>query len=80
MSNSESSSTPWLWVGGSIFAASLLILGGFWVYAITRADDVPLLLKAALIALPVGLAVFLAAALRDRIHQKKQEDFTEVDN
>ncbi len=80
MARPESSSRPWLWIGGAILAAAALVLGGFWVYAIVGADDIPLLLKAALIAFPVGLAVFLAAALRDRIIQKKQEDFLEVDN
>ena len=80
MAKPESSSRPWLWIGGAILAAGLLVLGGFWVYAIVRADDVPLLIKVALLALPVGLAVFLAAALRDRIIQKKQENFLEVDN
>ncbi|MYB77095.1 MAG: hypothetical protein F4X83_08370 [Chloroflexi bacterium] len=80
MARPESSSRPWLWIGGAILAAGLLVLGGFWVYAIVRAEDIPLLLRVALLALPVGLAVFLAAALRDRIIQKKQEDFLEVDN
>ncbi len=80
MANPESSSRPWLWIGGVILAAGVLVLGGFWVYAIVGADDIPLLLKLALIALPLGLAVFLAAAVRDRIMQKKQEDFLEVDN
>ena len=80
MARTESSNRPWLWIGGAILAAGLLVLGGFWVYAIVRADDVPLLIKVALLALPVGLAVFLAAALRDRIIQKKQENFLEVDN
>ena len=80
MARPESSSRPWLWIGGAILAAGLLVLGGFWVYAIVRADDMPFLFKAALLAVPIGLAVFLAAALRDRIIQKKQEDFLEVDN
>lgn len=80
MANPESSSRLWLWIGGAILAAAVLVLGGFWVYAIVGADDIPLLLKLALLALPVGVAVFLAAALRDRIIQKKQEDFLEVDN
>ncbi len=80
MARTESSNRPWLWIGGAILAAGLLVLGGFWVNAIVRADDVPLLIKVALLALPVGLAVFLAAALRDRIIQKKQENFLEVDN
>lgn len=80
MARTESSSRPWLWIGGAILAAGLLVLGGYWVYAIVRADDIPLLLRVALLAIPVGLAVFLAAALRDRFTQKKQEDFLEVDN
>ena len=80
MARPERSSRPWLWIGGAILAAGLLVLGGFWVYAIVRADDMPFLLKAALLAVPIGLAVFLAAALRDRFIQKKQEDFLEVDN
>lgn len=80
MANPESTSRPWLWIGGAILAAGVLVLGGFWVYVVVRADDVPLLLKVALLAIPAGLAVFLAAALRDRIIQKKQEDYLEVDN
>ena len=80
MARPESSSRPWLWIGGAILAAGLLVLGGYWVYAIVRAEDIPFLLRVALLALPVGLAVFLAAALRDRLTQKKQENFLEVDN
>ena len=76
----EGSSTPWLWVGGAILASGALILGGYWVYVVTGADDVPLLLKVALLAVPVGLAVMLLVVLRDRIIQKKQEDFQEFDN
>jgi len=80
MARPESSSRPWLWIGGAILAAGLLVLGGYWVYAIVRAEDIPFLLRVALLAIPVSLAVFLAAALRDRIVQKKQEDYLEVDN
>ena len=76
----ENSSTPWLWIGGAILGAGLLILGGFWVYAVVGADDVPLLLKVALLAVPLGFAVFLAVAIRDRIIQKEQEDFSDIDN
>lgn len=80
MAESESNSTPWLWIGGAILAAGLLVLGGFWVYVVVRAEDIPLLLKAALLAVPVGLAVLLAVVLRDRIAQKKHEDFSDIDN
>ena len=80
MARPESSSSLWLWIGGAILAAGLLVLGGYWVYAIVRANDMPFLLRAALLAVLVGLVVFLAAALRDRLIQKKQEDFLEVDN
>lgn len=80
MANPESGSRPWLWIGGAILAAGLLVLGGYWVYAIVRAEDIPFLLRVALLAIPAGLVVFLAAALRDRIIQKKQENYLEVDN
>ena len=52
----------------------------FWVYAITTAEDMPTLLMLALIAIPVGLAVLLTAVIRDRIINKKKENFLEVDN
>lgn len=80
MSGLQNSSTPWLWIGGAILTAGLLILGGFWVYAVIGAEDIPLLLKAALLALPIGFAVLLAVVLRDRIIQKKQEDFSDIDS
>ena len=80
MSSSERNSTPWLWIGGAILAAGVLILGGFLVYTIISADDIPLLLKAALLAVTVGLAILLAVVVRDRIIQKEQEDFTDIDD
>ena len=80
MASSESSSNPLLWIGGVIFAAGAVILGGFWVYSITRAEDMPLLLMVALLAIAVGSAVLLIAVIRDRIIHKKKENFLEVDN
>jgi membrane protein DedA with SNARE-associated domain len=80
MARSESGSSLLLWIGGVIFAAGAVVLGGFWVNAITTAEDMPLLLLAAILAVLIGLAVLLVAAIRDRIIHKKQENFTEVDN
>ena len=80
MASSESSSGPLLWIGGAILAAGAVIIGGFWVYAITTAEDMPTLLLAAFIAVLLGLAVLLIAAIRDRIIHKKKENFLEVDN
>ena len=80
MASSESSSSPLLWIGGVILAAGAVILGGFWVYSITRAEDMPLLLMVALLAIAVGSAVLLIAVIRDRIIHKKKENFLEVDN
>ncbi len=69
-----------LWIGGAILVAAAVVIGGFWVYAITTAEDMPTLLMLALIAIPVGLAVLLTAVIRDRIINKKKENFLEVDN
>ena len=80
MASSESSSSPLLWIGGAILATGVVIIGGFWVYAITTAEDMPTLLLAALIAVLLGLAVLLIAVIRDRINHKKKENFLEVDN
>ena len=44
MARPESSSSPLLWIGGAILAAGAVVIGGFWVYAITTAKDMPLLL------------------------------------
>ena len=80
MARSKSSSSPLLWIGGAILAAGAVVIGGFWVYAITTAKDMPLLLLVALLAVLIGLAVLLVAAIRDRVIHKKQENFMEVDN
>ena len=80
MARSESRSSPLLWIGGALLAAGALVIGGFWVYAITTAEDMPLLLLVALLAALIGLAVLLVAAIRDRISHKKQENYMEVDN
>ena len=76
----ESSSRLLLWIGGVILAAGAVIIGGFWVYGITTAEDMPLLLMVVLLGVPVGLAVLLIAAIRDRIVNKKKENFLEVDH
>ena len=80
MAATESRSSLLLWIGAVIFAAGAVILGGYWVYAITTAEDIPLLILVAFLAVLVGLAVLLVAAIRDRIIHKKQENFMEVDN
>ncbi len=80
MARSESNSSLLLWIGGAILAAGAVVLGGFWVYAVMTAEDMPALLLVALVAVLVGLAVLLVAAIRDRIVHKKQENFMEVDN
>ena len=69
-----------LWIGAGVFAAGIAVLAGFWVYGVASAEDLPVLLVVALIAIPTGLAVLLLSAIRDRLAQKKQENFLEVDN
>ncbi|MCY4529479.1 MAG: hypothetical protein OXD46_10680 [Chloroflexi bacterium] len=80
MASSESRSSPLLWIGGAILAVAAVIIGGYWIYIITAAEDMPVLLMVALLAIPVALAVLLVAAIRDRIISKKKENFLEVDN
>ena len=80
MPSPESNSSPLLWVGGAILLAAAVVIACFWVYAITTAEDMPPLLMAALIAVPVALAILLIAVMRDRIINKKKENFLEVDN
>ncbi len=80
MARPESSSGPLLWLGGALLAAGAAVLGGYWVYAITQAEEMPTLLMLALLALPVGMAILLLAAIRDRIRRKRRENFLEVDN
>ncbi len=80
MARPKSSSRLLLWIGGVILAAGAVIIGGFWVYGITTAEDMPLLLMVVLLGVPVGLAVLLIAAIRDRIVNKKKENFLEVDH
>ncbi len=80
MARTDSVSRVIMWIGGAIFAFGALVIGGFWVYAITTDEDMPVLILAGFLAVLVGLAVLLIAAIRDRIIQKKQENFMEVDH
>ena len=80
MTSSESSSSTLLWIGVGVIAVGAAVIGGYWVYAITRAEEMPMLLTLALLALPVGMAVLLVAAIRDRVIHKRRENFLEVDN
>ena len=80
MAGSEGSSRLLLWIGGVILAAAVGIIVGYWVYSIATAEDMPILLMAALLAIPVGFAILLVATIRDRIIRKRQENFLEVDN
>lgn len=80
MASSESSRSPLLWIGVGVIAVGAAVIGGYWVYAITRAEEMPALLTLALLAVPVGMAVVLVAAIRDRVIHKKRENFLEVDN
>ncbi len=80
MASPESNSSPLLWIGGAILLTAAVVIGGFWVYAITTAEDMPALLMVALLAVPVALVILLIAVMRDRIINKKKENFLEVDN
>ena len=80
MASSESSSSHLLWIGGAILAAGYAILGGYWLYAITAAEDVPVLVLGGIFAVLTGFAVLFIAVIRDRIIHKKRENFLEVDN
>ena len=79
MARSTSTNSLLFWIGGAILAAGFAILAGFWVYSITTAEDVAVLLVVGLLAVPVGFAVLVVVAIRDRIVQKRQENFMEVD-
>lgn len=72
------SSSPLLWLGGAVLVAGVLVMGGYWVYAITTAEDMPRLLMWAIFAVPTGLVLLLVAAVRDRIVHKRQENFIEI--
>ena len=80
MASSESSSSLILWIGGAILAAGYAILGGYWLYAITAEEEVPVLVLGGIFAVLTGFAVLLIAVIRDRIIHKKKENFLEVDN
>ena len=80
MTRPEDSSRLLLWIGGAVLAAGFAILAGFWVYGITTSEDLAGLLIVALLAIPVGFSILLVAAIRDRIVQKRKENFLEVDH
>ena len=80
MASSESSSSILLWIGGILAAAGAVIIGGFWIYALLTEPEMPSPIILVLVAMMVGVAILLIAAIRDRIIHKKDENFLEVDN
>lgn len=79
MAGRETNNGLLLWIGGVLLATGVAVVGGFWVYALVSAPDMPLVLLAAILAVLVGLAVLLAAAIRDRISHKRDENLAEVE-
>jgi hypothetical protein len=79
MPRAESNSSLLVWTGWILLAVAAAVVGGFWVYSLVVAA-LPLALLTAILAIPIGLAVLLVAAMRDRVMQMKSEkDLAEVE-
>ena len=69
-------------VGVAVLLIGVAILCSYWIIAVISSvifeDEVPILIKIALPAVFVGSALLLITTIRDRIRDKKKENFEEV--
>lgn len=83
MAGSESSGRPLLWIGGILVAVGVAVLPAYGLFILARElfsdPETPIALRFALPAAAVGFLILLAAAVRHRIRQRREEDFSEVD-
>jgi hypothetical protein len=72
------------WIGGVILAVSVSIMVGYGAYFFAEDvlgdSDVPLALRAAIPASIVGVLALLAAALAERLRNRKHEDLEGVEH
>jgi len=84
MAGSESSNRPLLWIGGILVAVGVAALSAYGLFILARDlfsdPETPIVLRLALPAAAVGFIILLAAAVHHRIRQRREEDFSEVDN
>jgi hypothetical protein len=70
-------------VGVVVLLIGVAILGSYWIVAVISAllfeEEVPILIKIAAPAVLVGLGLLFITTIRDRIRDKKKEDFKEVE-
>jgi hypothetical protein len=82
MVSPENNSNALLWIGGVVFVAGVLVMTGYGVYEFGREffghSDVPIAIQIALPATVIGLAVLLAAVVKDRMKNRKDENLKEV--
>ena len=69
-------------VGVVVLLIGVAILASYWIVAVISAllfeEEVPILIKIAVPAVLVGLGLLFITTIRDRIRDKKKEDFKEV--
>jgi len=69
-------------VGVAVLLIGVAILSSYWIIAVISSvifeDEVPILIKIALPAVFVGSALLFITTIRDRIRDKKKENFEEV--
>tara|TARA_Y100000588_G_scaffold347473_1_gene396298 strand:+ start:847 stop:1071 length:225 start_codon:yes stop_codon:yes gene_type:complete len=69
-------------VGVVALLIGVAILASYWVIAVMSAvffeDEVPILIKIAIPAVFVGSALLFITTIRDRMRDKKKENFKEV--
>ena len=72
-----------LWVAGIAIVGGLGVLAAYWIVyvfaALFGADEIPVLVKIAVPTVAVGAAVLLVVAVVQRMRDRKEEDFKEVE-
>jgi len=68
----------WQKVAWVSIGVGTLVLSGWGLWEFVIADDIPLFVKVASIAVALGLVVMVGIVLKDRIKQARTDEFKEV--
>ena len=64
----------WVFIG-----AGTLVLMGWGLWEFVKAEDIPLFVRVASVAIALGLVVMVGIVLKDRLKQAQTDEFKEVE-
>ena len=60
-------------IGAALVIIGIIIMAGYGIYMFAVSEEIPLFMRAGMIALVLGIAVIIVSVMRDRIMELKKE-------